>query len=39
MVLQNEMSKNRAHVVKTLLQLQLYKMEVARTDCEAGIRV
>jgi hypothetical protein len=39
MVLQHEMSKNTAHVVTKLLQLQLYKMAVVRTNCEAGIRV
>jgi hypothetical protein len=39
MVLQLEMSKNTAHVVTKLLQLQLYKMAVVRTDYKAGMLV
>jgi len=39
MGLKLEMSKNTAHVVTKLLQLQLYKMVVVRTNCEAGILV
>jgi hypothetical protein len=39
MVLRHEMSKSTVYVVAKLLQLQLYKTTIQRTDCEVGIRV